>query len=92
MANVNQQKWGVCYDGISYILFPNGYPSSFPITSVAKNTGVTLDTSAAPSFVCSSGGIIFDQISGKTSAATLSVTQGALTSTITLNEEGRIDW
>jgi prepilin-type N-terminal cleavage/methylation domain-containing protein len=95
MANVNQNKWGVCFNGTSYVLFGGSYPSTLPTNSIDANTGVTLDSANAPNFACASGGIMFDQLSGKPTAVTpivIKVTQGADISTITINAEGRIDW
>jgi prepilin-type N-terminal cleavage/methylation domain-containing protein len=91
MANVLQHKWGACWDGTNYKLFFTSYPSS-PIDTIEGNTGVTLDTSSGAAFNCANGGIIFDQLTGDTSAATLKVSQGSVVSTITVNQAGRIDW
>jgi hypothetical protein len=53
------------------------------------------NTGAVPSgaaFLCSNGGIVFDQLTGNTPAVTISIAQGGVTSNIATNAEGRIDW
>jgi len=97
ISNVNQHQWGACYDSANsqYVIFAGAsYAAAFPNTKqlIPVSSGTTIDLTGAPAFACSAGGIIFAQLTGNTSAATISMTQGAITSTVSTNAEGRINW
>jgi Tfp pilus assembly protein FimT len=98
MANVQQHPWGVCYDASTpsdpkYVIFSGAnYAGSFSKDIVPANPGVTMDLSLAPGLLCSAGGIVFAQLTGNTSAITVSMSQGAVQSTIRTNAVGQIDW
>lgn len=94
LANVDQHRWGVCYETgtKSYVVFAGAYASAYSKDTIAANSGVTLSYSGSPIFDCAQGGIAFSQVAATTTAATITVTEGAITSTITTNIEGRIDW
>ncbi len=97
MANVNQHQWGVCLDTTvptspNYIIFSGTYANAFSKDTVPANVGVTLDATGAPTFNCTAGGIIFAQLTGNTSTNSIRVMQGAATSTVSTNVEGRINW
>ncbi len=87
LNNINQTKHGVRFDTNGYALFEGptftGSTNTFTIPS-GYNTTVS---------VVPAGDIIFDQLSGTTSAAkTVTVTSNGKSYTITINREGRIDW
>jgi prepilin-type N-terminal cleavage/methylation domain-containing protein len=96
MANVHQHMWGACLDGSNYVIFSGqNYANRIDSETVPVNSGTTIDASGAPAFLCSGGGIVFAQLTGDTipaTAQTITMTQGAITSTISTNVEGRIDW
>ena len=88
LSNVQQHKWGACFDGTNYHVFFGSYPST-PMDTIEGNTGAVPSGAA---FLCSNGGIVFDQLTGNTPAVTISIAQGGVTSNIATNAEGRIDW
>ncbi len=98
MSNVHQSPWGVCYDATNpshpnYIIFSGvGYEGAVTKDIVPANPAVTTDLSAAASFACGSGGIVFSQLTGDTSALSVSMTQGSIISIISTNVEGAIIW
>jgi len=98
MANVDQHAWGACYDGSvasdpQFVIFSGpSYASAYRTDPVPANPGVTLDLSAAPPLPCASGGVVFAQLTGDTSAISVTMTEGGITSTISTNAAGRIDW
>ncbi len=85
--NVYQAGWGVCYIAPNYILY-RGTACATGLTTnetLPANQGATIAGLAAP-------GVRFSALDGTTTAATITVVQNGKTSTITLNNEGRIDW
>ena len=89
MANINQTAWGVYYDSTShsYIIFRGTTYDSGASTNeaVPGNAAVTITG-------LSSSGVVFSQLTGNTTATTVTVTQDARTSSITINNEGTILW
>ena len=98
MGNVHQSAWGVCYDGTlandpKYVIFRGAsYGAALETTPVTGNPGVTRDLTAATAFPCASGGIVFTQLTGNTSAAIIALSEAGISSTVALNAAGRIDW
>ena len=95
LANIHQQRWGVCYDNniSQYVIFSGAnYVSALSKETVLANPGVTFSTSSASTFFCSAGGIIFTQLTGTTTGMSVGMTQGAFTSTTSTNVEGVILW
>ncbi len=89
MNNLQQSAWGVCYKAPNYVIFkgrPSTCAAAVPVDTIAANANVATvsDFSKFP--------IIFTQLSGTTTAATLSVVQGSDTKLITVNYEGTIIW
>lgn len=92
--NIYQTKWGVCADlaAQQYVLFEGSY-----VASAARNEytsmslGVTV-VSLPPTFLCTSGGQIFTQLSATTSNTAIVLTQTGRTATISINNEGAINW
>lgn len=93
MANIDQSPWGLCEDAgwATYILFRGaGYSASalvdesVPVAPAGQVTGLSTCTPGA--------GIVFSQLTGTTSAATITVQQSTGPATITINDEGTISW
>ena len=94
MANVGQSPWGACFNGTNYILFRgSSYASSVTTEVIEGNPAVSVtDTSSTPRFLCADGGVVFAQLTGNTNPVTITLVQGAITSTVSTNSAGRIDW
>lgn len=88
MANVHQTVWGVCYIAPDYIIFRG--------TACAAGAPANETTPGNPSAVIagldSTSPVIFSQLAGTTTNATVSVTQQGRVSTIVINHEGTIIW
>lgn len=86
MNNMHHTRWGVCLSGSNYILFRGSTCSA----GVATNE----QTPASPSATVTglSTGVVFSQLGGTTTAATITIAQSGRTSTITINNEGAIIW
>ncbi len=92
MANLYQVPWGVCYDGTDYVIFRTSYVAGASTNqATAASTNATV-TSTSNQFSCTTGGIIFTQLSGATTATTITIVQNAKTQTVTTNNEGTIIW
>jgi prepilin-type N-terminal cleavage/methylation domain-containing protein len=93
LANMYQKAWGVCYDGSNYVVFRDTYVAD-PATRELAAVGADVTVASVPSTLpCSSGGVIFSQLSGSVAAATtITVTQNAKAATISINNEGGIIW
>lgn len=95
MANAYQSQWGVCYDGANYYLFSGPhYMGAITKDAIQGNPGVSIvDTSAIKKLSCDpDGGIVFMQLTGNASNTSMTLTQGAVTSHISINTEGLITW
>ncbi|MDP3741155.1 MAG: prepilin-type N-terminal cleavage/methylation domain-containing protein [bacterium] len=81
--NINQISHGVCFQSGNYVIFegptcPGTNPETFPRGSSVSSTW--------PSE------IVFDQLTGNTIGGSITITDGARTSIVTINNEGRISW
>ena len=86
MNNINQTCWGARYDGDNYVIFktlpdcateaPGG--DTVPANPNATITGFT--------------GVVFSQLRGATTGATITLTENGRAETITVNAEGAIIW
>ncbi len=84
MNNINQAPWGVCSRGGLYIVFKG---------LVCITTGDTISASLnATTTGLTGNGIVFTQLSGTTTPATVTLTQNGKISTTTINYEGTIIW
>lgn len=97
MANVSQRPWGVCRDTSDpdepeYVLFSGSDSNRFSEVRIPGNPGAPVDVTGATVFPCGNSGVVFAQLTGKTSAVSISITEGATTSVISTNIQGRIDW
>jgi prepilin-type N-terminal cleavage/methylation domain-containing protein len=85
MNNIEQASWGMCYLAPDYVVFKGTVCSAAAV----------IDTVAASPGTATTGllaGIVFSQLAGTTTPATVTVTQGIRTSTIEINYEGTIIW
>ena len=90
MNNMYQTPHGVCRDSSSnYVIFRGSTYIGGASTNeeIPGNSAVTI--SGLP--LCSSGGVLFSQLAGTTTDLTITITQDSRTSTIEVNEEGRIN-
>jgi len=85
MANLNQSPWGVCVLEGGYVIFQG-------TVCAAAAGGESIPVSKAAAVSGLSPGIIFTQLSGTTTPATVAITENARTSTVTINYEGTIIW
>ncbi len=94
MGNINGVRWGLCADTVlkQYVLFRGTYISGASTNEpMNMDAGVTISSSPS-TFLCSSGGQVFTQLSATTSSTTVTLTQNGRASTISINNEGTIDW
>lgn len=85
MANIYETSWGVCYISPNYIIFRG----STCTAGVSTNEVLA----ASPATVVNwPTAIVFTQLSGDSAGGTITLTQNAKTDTITINNEGTINW
>lgn len=89
IANIDHAPWGLCYNAPNYVVFEGTDCSAATYKETTQATNGVTVTGLTTS-------IVFAQLSGTTSAATLStpatitVTEQGRSSTITVNYEGTI--
>jgi len=91
MSNVFESAHGFCYDGVSknYIIFRNGVCAvSATSEIILANVSIAGNPYSTFPFLP----IIFTQLSGTTTDATIIIGDGVKSSTITINHEGTINW
>jgi prepilin-type N-terminal cleavage/methylation domain-containing protein len=88
MANVYQTPWGMCYIVPNYIVFRGTTCTA----GAATNETTPGNSSAVLTGLTSVSPVVFSQIAGTTTAATITVTENARVSTIGINYEGTIIW
>lgn len=88
MANMFQSAHGVCYASGNYIIFYDGSCDGtltdeliLANTNIAENPLTTFPTN-----------IIFSQLAGTTTGATIHITDGVKSADININNEGAINW
>jgi len=94
LNNINQTRHGVHFTGVKpnlkYVLFecnPAPQCSSYTPSSADATT-----TSSYGFSITTPADIIFAQLTGTSTDATITMADGRSTSTITINSEGRINW
>ncbi|HCR52495.1 TPA: hypothetical protein DIV48_02485 [Candidatus Kaiserbacteria bacterium] len=85
LANMQQAPWGVCYIAPDYIVF-RGFECAPGLP-----TNETVPANTANSIVFPSP-IVFSQLSATTTGGSITIAQDGRTATITVNQEGMIDW
>ena len=84
LSNVNQSSFGLKVEANQYTLFQgNSFSGGVDLRPVQKGTAIT--TGGDTEFV-------FGQLSGTSTAGTMTVTDGSKTVSIVVNSEGRIEW
>ena len=86
LNNINDSKHGVYFDSSNYTLFEgNDYGSRiqskdqvFPANSRLSHSGLSE--------------VVFGRLTGDTTGGTITLTDGVHSVTLSLNNEGRIDW
>lgn len=89
ITNYQQSSWGVCYIAPNYVIF-KGVTCTSGTDTVPAN-----QTIAAASSFGSFPTIVFSQLAGTTTGASITLMDGVSavnTSTITINNEGTIIW
>jgi len=87
MNNIRQTSWGVCYSAPNYIIFRGSgcVPGISTNETYAANPTATISGLYAP-------GVVFSALGGTTTATTTTIVEQGRTETISINNEGRIDW
>jgi prepilin-type N-terminal cleavage/methylation domain-containing protein len=89
MANVAQSPWSVCYIAPNYVIAKGSACTSIAAYEVIEaNAKVSADSDFAHTFPV----VVFTQLSGNATAAAVTVTQDARSSTISINSVGTIIW
>jgi prepilin-type N-terminal cleavage/methylation domain-containing protein len=88
MANSYNTTWGLCYISPNYIIFRG----STCTAGAATNEATPANTGAVITGLSSAPWVVFSQVAGTTTAATITVTENTKVSTITINNEGTINW
>ena len=89
MNNINQSTWSVCYVAPTYVISKGSVCGAATMTdSVVVNDAVAL----ASDFVTTFPTVVFTQLSGTTTPATITVKQDNRASVITINNEGTLLW
>ena len=84
LSNLNQRSHGLMVEANQYTLFEGvSFAAGTNKRAVAKGAGVT--TGGNTEFV-------FGQLSGTSTSASMTITDGAKVATIDINAEGRIEW
>ncbi len=91
MNNINQSQWGVCYLAPQYVIF-RGSASSCATATVADTVAAHAGIAAASDFAHVFPIVVFTQLSGTTTATTITELQDGRSSVIAINNEGTINW
>lgn len=89
MANMFESSYGVCYSGGHYIIFRNSRTTCLPTDSTDETVIASSNISASFN---PNAPVIFSRLSGNTTASTINLTDGTKSASITINNEGRINW
>ena len=86
MANVNQAPHGFAFRNNTYVMFQG--------TSYASRDSAYDEITGISPLITATGTqeVVFSQLSGNANAATVMLSTPAASSTISINNEGRIDW
>lgn len=89
--NIYGSVHGVCFVGTSYRIF-YGRTSCLPISSKDETIGSNASVATASNFSTSFPTVIFSQLAGTTTGATIHITDGIKSADIITNYEGTIIW
>jgi len=91
MANIEQSPWSVCYVNTQYVVAKGALCNAATAHDVvAANPGVAAASSFADPAKFPT--IVFAQLSGNTTATSITVLQDSRTQTIAITHEGTIIW
>ncbi|MBP6883686.1 MAG: prepilin-type N-terminal cleavage/methylation domain-containing protein [Candidatus Pacebacteria bacterium] len=90
MANINETPHGVCYIAPNYVIFEGSNCTAMGSELIPANQNIAslsdfANMSKFPKFV-------FTQLSGRTTGATIAITDGIKNTSIAINNEGTINW
>jgi Tfp pilus assembly protein FimT len=89
MNNIEQSPWGFCYTPPNYIVFKGSVCSAAAAYEV---TPVNTAVASSSGFGIAFPSIVFTQLSGTSTAATITVVQDGRNRITTINNEGAIIW
>lgn len=96
MTNFFEVSHGACLDTSTakprYVNFRSPYSTLNATNEYTDANPAVSINSTSNLFSCTSGGIIFSQLSGKTSNVDVTIVENGRTSVISTNIAGRIDW
>lgn len=85
MSNIDAWSWGICTIGNTYRFFSG---TSYAARSSEEILPIQ---STVTGIDCTSGGVVFEQLSGRTVDTTVHIFFSGTTTLITINHEGRIE-
>jgi prepilin-type N-terminal cleavage/methylation domain-containing protein len=85
MANMFESFYGVCYNSPNYIIFRNR-TACLPVSSTDEI--IPADTNIKITFPT----IVFNQLTGNTTGASVNITNEIKSADIVINNEGAINW
>lgn len=89
MSNINQTSWGVCYRAPNYVIIKDVVcDAAHTQDTIAAHAGVA----AVSNFTTTFPVVVFAQLSGTATPATITVRQDNRSATIVVNNEGTINW
>ncbi|OGI57594.1 hypothetical protein A3B85_00780 [Candidatus Nomurabacteria bacterium RIFCSPHIGHO2_02_FULL_37_13] len=91
MSNMFTSAHGVCYIAPNYVIF-RGRTTCEPTTETDEIIPANTTVATASNFSTTFPIIIFDQLSGNTTGATIHITDGIKSADIMINNEGAINW
>lgn len=90
MNNMFASPHGFCYVSPNYVIF-YGRLTCLPLSATDELIGSNITISDNPSSTFPAV-IVFSQLAGTTTSATIHITDGLKSKDININYEGRIDW
>lgn len=88
MSNIFESAHGVCYSSGNYILFRGNTCDTLSTEIITANTKISEVSDFSTSFPV----VVFNQLTGNTTGATIHIADGIKTADITINNEGTINW
>jgi hypothetical protein len=91
MSNIFEQNHGVCFVSPNYIIF-RGRKTCLPTNSTDEPVPADKNIASVSNFSTAFPTIVFSQLAGTTTAATITLMDGIKSFTISVNYQGIIDW
>ena len=97
MTNYHETAHGLCFDNADpgkpkYVLFQAPYSPNKKTNEYLEANKAVRISSVPDQFLCMDGGIIFSQLSGRSSAVTIDISEDQKKTEISINQSGRINW